>query len=35
MNSLAIRSLIRVFIFCPAYFFSETKEEIKNYVDEK
>ena len=35
MNSPAIRSLIRVFSFRPEYFFSETKEEIKTYMDDK
>ena len=29
MNYPSIRSNIRVFSFCPAYFVSETKEEIK------
>ena len=35
MNSPAIRSPIRVFSFRPTYFVSETKEEIKKYVDDK
>ena len=32
MNYPAIRSHIRVFSFRPAYFVTETKEEIKTYV---
>ena len=34
MNSPSIRSHIRVFSFRPAYFDSETKEEINMYVDD-